>query len=108
MPLAAGETALGLSGDLSGRVSRPPSLGRLIWLARDSSMLISVVMALPPLKSRLSWLHSLLSSHKDGRLAVCFSSRSLKSKVDSVSSEILGSRRQQEQQQSQRTQDDDA
>ncbi len=79
MPLVAGEMVVGLSGELSGRLWRAsgPSLGRLNWLARDSSMLSSVVMALLPLKSRLSSLHSLLSSHRDGWLAVCFSSRSL-------------------------------
>lgn len=68
MPLVAG-----LRGELSGR----PSLGRLNWLTSDSSMLSSVVMALLPLKSRLSTLHSLLSSHRDAWLAVRFSSRSL-------------------------------
>lgn len=45
MPLVAGVTVGGLSGELSGR----QSLGRLNWLARDSSMLSSVVMALLPL-----------------------------------------------------------
>lgn len=62
---------------LFGRRASGPSLGRLNWLASDSSRLSSVVMALLPLKSKLSWLHSLLSSHKEGWLAVRFSSRSL-------------------------------
>lgn len=74
MPLVAGVIVVGLSGELSPG----PSLGRLNWLARDSSRLSSVVMALLPLKSRLSSLHSLLSSPRDGRLAVRFSSRSLR------------------------------
>lgn len=75
IPLVAGEVVVGLRGELSGS---PPSLGRLNWLTRDSSMLSSVVRALLPLKSRLSSLHSLLSSHRDGWLVVCFSSRSLR------------------------------
>lgn len=79
MPLVVGETVVGLSGELSGRplITSGPSLGRLNWLTRDSSMLSSVVMALLTLKSRLSSLHSLLSSPRDGWLAVRFSSRSL-------------------------------
>lgn len=78
-PLVAGEKVVGFSGVFSGRPWKPsgPPLGRLIWLARDSSMLSSVVMALLPLKSRLSSLYSLLFSHRDGWLAVRFSSRSL-------------------------------
>lgn len=79
MPLVAGETVVGLRGEWSGRPWKAsgPSLGRLNWLARDSSMLSSVVTALLPLKSRLSSLHSLLSSPRDGWLVVRFSSRSL-------------------------------
>lgn len=73
-PLLAGAMVVGLRGELSGR---PPSLGRLNWLTRDSSKLSSVVRALLALKSRLSSLHSLLSSQRDGWLAVRFSSRSL-------------------------------
>lgn len=79
MPLVAGGTAAGLRGELSGTPwnGSGPSLWRLNWLARDSSMLSSVVTALLPLKSRLSSLHSLLSSPREGWLAVRFSSRSL-------------------------------
>lgn len=79
MPLVAGVAVLGLSGELSGRPcsASGPSVRRLNWLASDSSRLSSVVMALLPLKSRLSSLHSLLSSPREGWLAVRFSSRSL-------------------------------
>lgn len=79
MPLVAGGMAAGLRGELSGTPwnGSGPSLWRLNWLARDSSMLSSVVTALLPLKSRLSSLHSLLSSPREGWLAVRFSSRSL-------------------------------
>ncbi|KAG7283812.1 LOW QUALITY PROTEIN: hypothetical protein CRUP_033999 [Coryphaenoides rupestris] len=72
--------AAGGGGGLRAEVSvgcSAPSLGRLYWLTRDSSRVSSVVTALPPWWSSL---HSLLSSHSDGWLAVRFSSLSLRSR----------------------------
>lgn len=78
-PLVVGEMVVELSRELSGRVwsVSGSSLGWLNWLTRDAYMLGSVVLALLLLKSRLSLLHSLLSSPRDAWLSESFTSRSL-------------------------------